>query len=284
MKFRAVSAVIAVLFIAAMVGSGRNAGEAAQGEGGGECPPGMAYIPPGEFMMGGAALEIQEAHESCKADGCDLKWFEAEGPQKLVKITKGFCMDETEVAQGAYQAAIGNNPSEFKECGKDCPVEGASWDEAKAYCEKAGKRLPTEAEWEYAARGATATKYYWGGEIDGRYANYCDKNCWYDWKDAGRDDGYGTTSPAGKYPPNAYGLYDMLGNAWEWVLDCYDESWYAKMPEQDPENNEPDCKKRVLRGGAWYSDAWSARASFRYWYSPGGWFDFRYGFRCARNF
>ena len=89
-----------------------------------------------------------------------------------------------------------------------------------------GKRLPTEAEWEKAARGKTVTKYYWGNEMESGKANFCDANCLYDWKAEQFNDGYVNTAPVGSYAPNEYGLYDLMGNVWEWVKDWYGPAYY----------------------------------------------------------
>ena len=145
------------------------------------------------------------------------------------------------------------------------PVVLVSWHDAQAYCAWAGGRLPTEAEWEKAARGGLEEKRYpWGDEIDPSLANY--------------DNREGTT-PVGSYPANGYGLYDMVGNVWEWVADWYDAQYYRESPAQNPQGPEKGAV-RVLRGGAWLLFAQFCRVAYRFRNSP----DFRFnliGFRLA---
>ena len=233
------------------------------------CPAGMVHIPTGTFLMGSSQQEITQAFEICRKydSGCQISWFEAEGPQKRVTLTKGFCMDRTEVTQGDYERVMGTNPSRFTNCGSSCPVESVSWNDAKAYCEKVGKRLPSEAEWEYAARGGSTTAYYWGDSMDGAYA-------WLKGNSGNK------THVVGQKKPNSWGLYDMTGNVKEWVADCYD--WYSKMPPQDPLNDSTGCKYRVLRGGDYGRVAWRSRVSDRIGDTPDRAYLDR-GFRCARD-
>ena len=146
------------------------------------------------------------------------------------------------------------------------PVVLISWHDAQAYCEWAGGRLPTEAEWEKAARGGLDGKLYpWGDEIDPSLANYDNRD--------------GTTT-VGSYPSNGYSLYDMAGNVWEWVADWYDTSYYSRSPHRNPQGPEKGTV-RVLRGGAWLLFPQFCRVAYRFRNSP----DFRFnliGFRLAR--
>ena len=173
-----------------------------------------------------------------------------------------FSMDKYEVTQKEYEKVMGNNPSEFK--GSNLPVEQVTWYEAKDYCKKVGKRLPTEWEWEKAAKGGRNSIYPWGDEFESGKANICDVNCEHDWKSSEFDDGYKTTSPVGSYPPNGYGLYDMAGNVWEWTSSDWDK----------------EGKYKVLRGGSWDGNPYNTRSANRYNNGPG--LRIGFGFRCAQ--
>jgi formylglycine-generating enzyme required for sulfatase activity len=176
-----------------------------------------AYIPPGKFTMGCSPGDA----------GC----FDNETPPHEVEITRGFWMGQTEATQAAYEKLMKTNPSSFK--GADRPVESVSWDQAKAFCEAAGLRLPTEAEWEYAARA---------GSKESRYGAL-DQVGWYG------SNSKGQTQPVAAKSPNAWGLYDMLGNVWEWTADWYDKDYYNQKVAKDPPGSEfADRSKSAARG------------------------------------
>ncbi len=168
------------------------------------------------------------------------------------RSTKSFYIDVKEVTQQEYEKVMGKNPSHFK--GPDRPVERVTWYEAKEYCEKLGKRLPTMAEWEKAARGGTGTRFYWGDQLGNNKAN-CD-GCGSRWD--GRQ-----TAPVGSFPPNPLGLYDMAGNVWEWV------------------NGAHDNLNKYLRGGSWLDDSSNVQTDGTYFVRPDN-KSYDIGFRCAK--
>lgn len=219
-------------------------------------------IPAGEFTMG------------CSVGDNDCR--DSEKPAHKVKITQGFYMGKYEVTQAQWKSVMGENPSGFNSCGGNCPVEQVSWDDIQDFLrnlnEKEGRtgdkmiRLPTEAEWEYAARAGTGAK---------TYATDLDSIAWY-----GKNSG-NKTHPVGKKKPNAFGLYDMIGNVLEWVEDWYDADYYATSETEDPQGS-PNGKLRVLRGGSWFdladfNDDFD-RVSDRHYGDPAGRFVY-FGFR-----
>ena len=206
------------------------------------------WIPPGTFQMG------------CSPG--DKECYDTEKPAHEVTITKGFWIGQTPVTQAAYQRLIGSNPSQFH--GEQLPVETVNWNEAQSYCQAAGLRLPTEGEWAYAARAGTTGSRY--GDLD--------QIAWYSANSGS------TTHAVGQKQANVWGLYDMLGNVWQWVADWY--AVYPAGPQSDPAGPPGSGRERVLRGGSWSDNPRFARASFRYGYEPGS----RYnviGLRCAGN-
>jgi formylglycine-generating enzyme required for sulfatase activity len=215
------------------------------------------WIPPGTFMMG------------CSPG--DGKCQPEEKPAHQVTITRAFWIGQTPVTVGAYKrfaAATGRQmweaPSFNRGWGKEnMPMLNVTWDEATAYCGWAGGRLPTEAEWEYTARA---------GSTEARYGNL-DDIAWY-----ALNCGYGAHDVAQKRA-NGFGLYDMLGNVWEWVNDRYDENYYQNSPSQDP-SGPASGQHRVLRGGSWIDRPEEVRASSRGLPSAAL---SEYGFRCARE-
>lgn len=231
------------------------------------------HIEPGEFWMGAVPGDID-------ADRPDSA---GETPRHRVKITKPFWMTATPVTVAAYktfvrgQSAVAMPPEPSFNLGwtkEEHPIVNVTWQEAQAYCgwaDPAG-RLPTEAEWEYAARGGNeGLKYPWGAEITGNDATYSINLA-----------KWNGTSPVRSYKANAWGLYDMAGNVWEWVADWYDKDYYRtfqNVTAVDPQRTQP-TEWRVLRGGSFRDDAWRLRASARGWSDPGGRFYGNSGFRC----
>jgi formylglycine-generating enzyme required for sulfatase activity len=210
---------------------------------------GLKYIliPPGTFLMGCSVGDTE-----CKDD---------EKPAHEVTITKGFWMGQTEVTQEAYQRVVGNNPRGLN--GAKLPVGAVSWKEAQRYCQLIGGRLPTEAEWEYSARAATPAA---------RYGNLEDI-AWY------RDNSVSRAHEAGQKQPNAFGLYDMLGNVAEWVADWYGD--YQAGNQHDP-GGPASGEYRVARGGTWGFNLRGERASDRIRVGPEARYS-DFALRCAAS-
>jgi formylglycine-generating enzyme len=263
--------------------------------------------PPFERLRGdiatliGAAAPATERAEACTSpkDGLSYVWIAPgefwmgdndgvgdEKPRHRVRIAKGFWLGETLVTVAAYKEFVKErpewkmpdapsfNPDWSKE---DHPIVGVTWNEAQAYCAWAGgtsgDRLPTEAQWEYAARGGKdGLKYPWGNEITPKNANYSGSK-------------WNGTSPVGSYPPNAWGLYDMAGNAWECTADWYDKDYYSTLASDEAVDDPPGPQSgtlRVFRGGSFYDDPRFLRASYRLSYVP-GFRSYDIGFRCVRE-
>ena len=229
----------------------------------------MVYVPAGEFQMGSNEGNSDER------------------PVHTVALD-GFWIDKTEVTNAQYGKCVEAGPCDGSEFADDSeysgatqPVVGVDWTDARDYCNWAGVRLPTEAEWEYAARGPEGWLYPWGNEFDGTKLNYCDRNCEYKQADESADDEYAKTAPVGSYPGGAswVGALDMAGNVWEWVADWYDEDFYERSPKLNPPG--PDSgSSRVLRGGSWFYSPDYVRGSFRLDWFPVFRSDHS-GFRCA---
>jgi formylglycine-generating enzyme required for sulfatase activity len=191
-----------------------------------------------------------------------------------------FFIDNYEVTQMDYQEVMGKNPSRF--IGDRNPVEKVTWKDANEYCEKVGKRLPTEAEWEYAAReGGKNVRFGTGTDVVNSDIVNFDARSKYDIEYSEEGQFLGRTMPVGSYKPNALGLYDMSGNVWEWVADWYGSHYYSTSPRENPKG-PPSGEIRGLRGGSWNDNARNLRATYRGWSNP-QWITLN-GFRCAKDF
>jgi formylglycine-generating enzyme required for sulfatase activity len=245
------------------------------------------WIPPGTFMMG------------CSPGDTECK--DEEKPLHRVRLTKGFSIGQTPVAVGAYKrfarSAGKTMPPEPNNLGRPLnsgwsndamPIVSVTWDEAQDYCTWAGGRLPSEAEWEYAARGGSTEARYgpldevaWFADNSGQQRLDSAEMLKDDEKNFGqrlKDNGNGMHEVALKRP-NGFGLFDTLGNVDEWVNDWYDENYYQNSPSQDPPGPSSGAL-RVLRGGPWYDRPGYVRVSFRFAGRPGE-PSYGAGFRCA---
>ena len=207
----------------------------------------MAAIPGGTFLMGSPEDEKER-------DG-------NESPQHEVTVPD-FFMGKYPVTQAQYQAIMGNNRSHFK--GSQRPVEKVSWNDAVKFCEllsqRTGKKytLPSEAQWEYACRAGTTTPFYFGETITTDLANY-DGN--YTYASAPQGEYRRQTTDVGTFPPNAFGLYDMHGNVWEWCFDDWVDN-YNNAPTNSSAVTSSSNKK-LLRGGSWLNASWYCRSAYR---------------------
>ncbi len=231
---------------------------------------GMVKIPGGTFRMG------------CSPGDADCADWETPPHPATVK---SFWLDATTVTNAAYRHCVAAEkcyPPDEENCFKwgastwtqgldpafkqdDQPIVCVNWNNATAYCRWLGKRLPTEAEWEFAARGRTTGPRY--GDLDAI--------AWHHGNAGGK------THPVAEKLPNAYGLYDMSGNVWQWCDDWFDGNYYAASPADNPKG-PPTGAFRVLRGGSWNVNPKFMRASLRAWYNPSHRYD-DFGFRCARD-
>lgn len=204
-------------------------------------------------------------------DQAQIRYDEAKAKRAAIRTDEGFYMGKYEVTQAQWQAVMGNNPSHFKDCGGNCPVEQVSWDDAQNFINKLNEsndgfsyRLPTEAEWEYACRAGTK----------GDYAGNLSEMAWYS------DNSENRTHAVGQKQPNAWGLADMHGNVSEWCQDWMhlDETYAGAPTDGSAWLSGGEQTDRVLRGGSWHDDDARLRSAFRDWGAPGNRFDFR-GFR-----
>jgi formylglycine-generating enzyme required for sulfatase activity len=236
--------------------------------------PEMVDIPAGRFAMGSPPTELSRNPDETLHE---------------VSITYAFLLGRHEVTQQKWQAVMGTTPSFFRTCGPTCPVENISYIEIEQFLEKLNGvtsatasaerlhyRLPTEAEWEYACRAGTTTPFSTGGNLTAQQANY---NGVYPYAAFPKGPNREQPTPAGAFPPNAWGLADMHGNVWEWTSDWY--APYSTGPATDPRGPAIGTK-RVIRGGSWYFDANSARCALRYTHAPQD-RGFSVGFRLAAD-
>ncbi len=236
----------------------------------------MAHVPAGEFEMGS---DDEPYHDECPVHTVALDSFwidrsEVTNDQYRQCVAAGACGPPEE--SGSYTRDTYYGDSAYD----DYPVIYVTWHQAVAYCEWAGARLPTEAEWEYAACGPDAERFPWGDEPDRTRLNYCDTNCLLANADQTFDDGYADTAPVGTYPTGTgwCAALDMIGNAWEWVADWF--SYYYPSGRQVNPTGPPTGVFRVIRGGSWDTHLDHARCTYRNWFDPTSTHD-SIGFRCV---
>jgi formylglycine-generating enzyme required for sulfatase activity len=224
-------------------------------------------IAPGCFWMGSPETEHGRDQDELRHRVC---------------ITKPYAMGRYEVTQNQWRAVMGATPSYFRACGGRCPVERVSWTDTQAFIAKlntmtgANYRLPSEAEWEYAARAGTDTPFSFGDDIDSSQVNY---NGRYPYRGEQVEAYQRAPMAVGSYPVNPWGLHDMHGNVWEWVQDY--QGPYPADEVQDP-NGPSSGANRVYRGGSWSSTARRCRSAARNLQSPGRRY-FNLGFRLSRT-
>ena len=270
----------------------------------------MVEVPACEFTMG---ADADVGFEACKKyyigseDECERSWYEDEEPEHTVYVD-AYYMDKYEVTNAEYAeflnekgnqtegdvtwldlgdyALIEYSGNQFKTKSGFAkhPVVDVTWYGAKAYCEWAGKRLPTEAEWEKAARGTDGRKYPWGNTFDGSRVNFCDTNCGFGHANKDYDDGYKRTAPVGSYPSGVspYGVYDMAGNVWEWTSSHYESYPYDKTDGRE-DMTLTNVERLVLRGGSWVNDGSIVRTPNRVGWDPVGSY-YIIGIRCSRSY
>ncbi len=231
----------------------------------------FVYIPPGEFMMGSSDAELDEVLYECKKylPECKRGPFTDESPKHRVSIREGFWIGKYEVTQGQWQAIMVDNPSEFADCGSNCPVERVSWDDIQVFLKRLNAKddgyeysLPSEAQWEYAARAGTTTAFAFGDSLSSSQANFNGESPYASTKGTN----IGKTVSVGRYQPNAWGLYDMHGNVWEWVQDIYNFG-YSGLPTDGSANvSVGNSNFRLLRGGSWNSSGSLTRSAQRFRY------------------
>lgn len=230
----------------------------------------LVNVPGGSFLMGSPQDEVGR--------------YATESPQRLVTIAS-FAMGKFPVTQAQYEAVMGKNPSRFQQNGANCPVERVTWDEAIAFCTRLSHltgqtyRLPSEAEWEYACRANSITAFHTGKTLTTNQANY-DGSFVYHSEAKGEFRQRPTT--VGSFPPNAFGLFDMHGNVWEWCADRWHPNYRNAPTDGSAWSTDTATSYRVVRGGSWLNHPNECRSASRNRFSV----DFRgetIGFRVVRE-
>jgi serine/threonine-protein kinase len=238
----------------------------------------MVYVPAGEFEMGSETGGSEES--PVHTVSLDAFWIDrTEVTNAIFEIFVNQTGHQTDAEKAGWSYVfngserVHTNAANWEHpegpgsgiAGKAAyPVIHVSWNDAQAYCEWAGRHLPSEAEWEKAARGTDGRAYPWGNTFSGARLNFCDSNCSFDWKDNSSNDGYADTAPVGSFLTGAspYGALDMAGNVGEWVADWFDSGYYASSPSSNPAG-PTSGQYRVLRGGSWLYGEGGVRSALR---------------------
>jgi serine/threonine-protein kinase len=226
----------------------------------------MRFVPAGNFIMGNNESQYPEEKpvHTVYLDDFYIDKFEVTNAVYRACVEEGVCQAPDEISSTTRDSYYDN--SQFDAY----PVVFVDWDDADSFCRWRGMQLPSEAQWEKAARGTDGRTYPWGDEIDQTYANY---NCY-----------VGDTTQVGSYESgkSIYNVYDMSGNAWEWVADWFSNSYYLETPLTNPPG-PPAGQHRVLRGGSWHDPAETVSTSSRGWNQLEYFENTDFGFRCATN-
>jgi formylglycine-generating enzyme required for sulfatase activity len=257
----------------------------------------MVLISAGNFSMGEDVEVVmsvcQKMDDPYSGEPCEPSVFEEEAPRHT-RTLDDYYIDKYEVTNAAYASCVQagvcdppDNVSSFTRSQyygnpiyEDYPVIFVSWWDAKTYCEWREARLPTEAEWEKAARGTDGRLFPWGHSFEGTAMNFCDKECPLEWGNEKYNDGFADTSPVGNYPEGSspYGVMDMAGNVWEWTSD-----WFDVYPGGDPYGDEHFGNSfRVIRSGSWGFYGLSSRTTNRGAGKPNKIYNYL-GIRCVRD-
>jgi eukaryotic-like serine/threonine-protein kinase len=237
----------------------------------------MRLVPAGKFTMGSENGQGDEKPvHTVYLDAFYMDKYEVTNALYKACVDAGDCTAPQQTSSYTRSSYYGN--SEFDEY----PVIYVGWNQAKTYCKWRGASLPTEAQWEKAARGTDARAYPWGNPFDGTKLNFCDKNCPFDWADKTADDGFADTAPIGSYEngKSPYGVYDLAGNVLEWTTDWYSDTYYKNSPPSNPIGPTSGLH-RVLRGGSWDKSIKIMRVSTRFFGKPDPIY-YSIGFRCVR--
>jgi formylglycine-generating enzyme required for sulfatase activity len=260
----------------------------------------QVWVPAGCFLMGSTREQVKDAYDTCRRTWermCLWQEYEAEIPQRQVCLTHGYWIDTYEVTVTAFQRFVAAQGyatrSYWSDAGwlwkgnytgpndRGCPTEllkpdyprtCITWYEADAYARWRGGRLPSEAEWEYAARNTDGRLYPWGNDFDSARLNYCDNMCPNAWRDKHDTDGFARTAPVGSFESGQswVGAYDMAGNVWEWTSEWYDAGYHLRDNAIDPLAPNKGIEK-VLRGGSWNMPGLFSRTAYRDGVLPDSW-------------